>query len=65
MIINGHPYVRRTIEFDSEEQADRATYQLGMLCCNLARSFKTDKYLLTARECVHLLDYDGDYIIWP
>ena len=65
MIINGHAYVRRDLEFDSEEQADRATYNLGMLCCSLARYFKTDKYLLTAWECVHLLDYEGDYVTWP
>ena len=65
MIINGHSYVRREIEYDTIEQLDRATYNLGMLCCNLSRYFKTDKYLLTAEECVHHLDYDGDYVTWP
>jgi len=65
MKINGHYYVRRDLEFDSIEQADKASYNLGMLCCHLARYFKTDSYLLTARECVHHLDYDGDEIQWP
>ncbi len=58
--------VDREFEFDSIEQADRATYNLGMLVLDLVKSGTlSEENLLTVEQCISLLDYDGDYVIRP
>ncbi len=58
--------VDREFEFDSIEQADRATYNLGMLVLDLVKSGTlSEENLLTVEQCISLLDYDGDFVIRP
>lgn len=58
--------VDREFEFDTIEQADRATYNLGMLVLDLVKSGTlSEENLLTVEQCISLLDYDGDFVIRP
>jgi len=57
--------IRRELEFDNIEKADRAMYNLGMLCCELARDGFGEDHLITVEQCIAYLDHDGDYVVRP
>lgn len=58
--------IKRELEFDTIEQADRAMYNLGMLVLGLVKSGTlSEENLITVEECISSLDYDGDFVIRP
>ena len=58
--------IKRELEFDTIEQADRAMYNLGMLVLDLVKSGTlSEENLITVEECIAILDYDGDFVIRP
>ena len=58
--------IDREFEFDSIEQADRATYNLALVVLDLVKSGTLNETsLYTVEQCISMLDYDGDFVIRP
>ena len=57
--------VERELEFDNIEKADKAMYNLGVLCCKLARVGYGEDNLITVEQCIGYLNHDGIYVVRP